>query len=277
MIRTVSVWLGSVVLALSAAGQVESVHVDPFDPSDAGYEPLPPNRVILDVFVDVAPTDVWTASGLHVRVPYDLYQGGRVRLLYAPTDDPNTAQPDQLVNPGYENRFFTSISKPRPSRGGVGRFENARVSIAGGYAPTNPIARAAEWDLNVAYFALPLETQDSPSVDGYIARIALDVDPWLYYPPWIFELATGTTVPTGALVIAEFKTYEALPGIGAATLDEPGVVGSDWFLYRTYVPEPTTGVCAIAMLCALRRLRREIPGKTDASADQNPLRQQAVI
>lgn len=258
MIRIVSACLASVALALSAAGQVESVHVDLFDPSDAGYEPLPPDRVILDVFVDVAPTDVWTASGLHVRVPYDVYEGGRVRLVYAATNDPNTPQPDQLVNPGYENRFLTSISKPRANRGGSGRFENARVSIAGGYAPTNPMAHAAAWDLNVAYFALPLETQDSPSVDGYIARIALDVDPWLYYPPWIFELATGPTVPTGAFVIAEFRTYEALPGIGATTLDEPGVVGSDWYLYRTYVPEPAAGAGMLALLCAARGLRREI-------------------
>lgn len=258
MNRMIRAWLGSLALALSAAGQVESIHVDLFDPSDAGYEPLPPNRVILDVFVDVAPTDVWTASGVHVRVPYDLYQGGAVRLLYASTDDPNTAQPDQLVNPGYESRFLTSISKPRANRGGVGRFENASVSIAGAYAPTNPIASATGYDLNVAYFAMPLETQSSPSVDGYIARIALDVNPWLYYPPWIFELATGPTVPLGALVIAEFKTYETHPGIGAATLDDPAVVGSDWYLYRAYVPEPAAGAGAIAMLFAIRILRREI-------------------
>src|SRR5262245_36628339 len=74
---------------------------DRLDGAEPGT-PVPPNIVIIDVFVDVATTDVWTASGLH-----GITSNGAT-LIYG-----GAGGPSSLINPGITNRFVTCLSKPR--------------------------------------------------------------------------------------------------------------------------------------------------------------------
>src|SRR5262245_65497576 len=106
-----------IVLSFVPAGMAQvSLSVDLLTPGDAGFG-TPPGMACVDVFVDVADSDHWVAGGIRGRA----YNGAH--LLYARPDDPNTPQPDQVTNPGTNNRFTTFVTKPR-SRNGDGRYTN---------------------------------------------------------------------------------------------------------------------------------------------------------
>src|SRR5262245_32534682 len=79
-----------------------------------GQLPPTPSIVCVDVIVDVANTDVWTASGLHGEAL------GGATLIYS--HDPDSGDVI-LTNPGVENRFITFFSKPR-GRDATARFTN---------------------------------------------------------------------------------------------------------------------------------------------------------
>src|SRR6185295_8097341 len=84
--------------APAALAQV-TVSVDRLDGSEPGT-PVPANLVVIDVFVDVATTDVWTAAGMRGLA----FNGAT--LVYA-----GAGGPLSLINPGLGSRFVTCLSK----------------------------------------------------------------------------------------------------------------------------------------------------------------------
>lgn len=109
---------GLIPASATASAQVVRTEVDILSPGDEGYDGVPPNLAVIDIFVDIATTDVWTASGIRL-----LAQNGASIVYF--DREPNTPglQPG-LFNPGLENRFLTSLSRPRP-RNANWRFRNA--------------------------------------------------------------------------------------------------------------------------------------------------------
>jgi hypothetical protein len=249
--RTAVVGLAWVLPVAAVVAQSErGLILDVLDPSDAGYEPPPTNRYIVDIFVDVADDDLWTASGL--RVTSTQYSS----LVYATDNDPNTDASDLLRNPGYANRFCTSISRPRVNRNGLARFENGGATIAGAYMPTGFVPEVLPTLLNVAYFSLPTETD---VLDGYIARLAFDVDPraFDYRPPGAdLQIAQHPVGMLAMLGRIERIPSEDSPGAAFATRNDPIIRGGDWYFYFGYVPEPgTLGVLLIGTIFIRLRSR----------------------
>src|SRR5262245_844665 len=162
----VSALLG--IVAATTHAQITSATVDILSPGDEGYEGIPPNLLVLDIFVDVAETDVWTAAGTAMLS----YHGARFVYFDWDANTPGT-QPG-LINPGLDNGYTTAFSKPR-ARDADERFENAGAAIAGAYSNAGASPTMLPHFLDGTYFAYPPETSTSPSVDGYIARIALDL------------------------------------------------------------------------------------------------------
>jgi hypothetical protein len=200
---------------------------------------IPANIRIVDLFVDVATTDVWTGAGIRA-----LTENGAVLSYFdADTNTPGT-QPG-LFNGGTANRFSTMLSKPR-GRNVNARFTNAGAAATGSYDPAGPAPVTTASELNVAYGANPPETFDSPSVDGYIARIAVDITgvpeipgfPMDDYTNW----AAGPidTMPAGSTVVLRSVPFQSGPtGTAIATFDAPLLTGLNWVLYIV-VPEPTS-------------------------------------
>src|SRR5262245_22900209 len=78
-----------------------TVTADILNPGE-GQQP-PPRILIIDILVDVTPGDEWIAAGLRAQAT------SGATFVYA--RDPNEAI--VLINPGAENRFVTSLSRPR--------------------------------------------------------------------------------------------------------------------------------------------------------------------
>ncbi|MBK8975696.1 MAG: hypothetical protein IPM29_07205 [Planctomycetes bacterium] len=209
--------------------------VDRLDGADPGA-PAPANLVVVDVFADVAPTDTWTAAGLRATTA-----NGAV-LRYGAGS--------ALVNPGLADRFVTSVSRPL-ARDADARFNGALAAIAGRYDPTGPTATASAGEVNVAWFSSPPATSTSPSVDGYIARVVIDISGAIGIDPATIVVAPGLppagTVPL--LVSQPASAGSTVAGTVAATYDVPAVTGTDWCVYApscaSYAAssDPTTGTC----------------------------------
>ena len=85
---------------------------------------IPANTRIVDIFFDVAPTDIWLAAGIRA-----VTENGATIIYF--DSDLNTAglQPG-LFNGGTANKFTTMLSQPR-NRDAAGRFTNGGVSLCG--------------------------------------------------------------------------------------------------------------------------------------------------
>ena len=110
----------------SASAQIIGTEVDILSTGDDGYEGIPSGLAVIDVYVDVATTDAWTASGFQVFAR----EGATIQYF---DQDPNTpGLQTGLINPGLANRYLTSLSRPR-GRNANARFVNAAVATAGDY------------------------------------------------------------------------------------------------------------------------------------------------
>lgn len=238
----------SIAFAAFANGQV-TVSVDLLDPSETSGT-IPSNLKVVDVFVDVAATDTWIAAGLRVVT------SGGARLRYFEGDANRPIIQPTLFNPGIENKFLTSASRPR-SRDEAERFTNAGAAAAGGYNPPVPTVTMTQSELSVSYFQSPLPTSTSPSVDGFIARIAIDIANISFQGNPTWGLGVPSSAPQGANIVllsVPPPNGNANPGTASATFDDRSLVGLDWAMWWV-IPEPGTfGMLVVAGLL-MRRCR----------------------
>lgn len=237
--RKFSIALTQMLTCVSAAlAQVIRAEVDILSPGDEGLDGIPPNLLVIDVFVDIAATDAWTAAGVRVNA-----RGGATLQYF--DAEPNTPghQPG-AVNPGTANRFLTSLSRPR-GRNANARFVNGAVGIAGSYdGGATPVLTPTQ--LNVAYFASPPVTSGSPSLDGWVARIAVDISQTSYE---LSDLVITHEQHVDAIVAC---TGASQPwGFVNATLDHPQLSGLSFWV----IPEPATcaGLLILVGFSALQR------------------------
>ncbi|GMU83493.1 MAG: hypothetical protein AMXMBFR47_33630 [Planctomycetota bacterium] len=211
-----------------------------------GEVPPPPGLLAIDMFVDPAPDDVWTVGGLYGRVtPWG--QAAGVGIRYAPHDDPNTPFPEHLLNPGRSNRYTTFVTKPR-NRDASRRFDDAGAAIAGGYVHAAQ-ATANRHEIDVAWFADPPEGPDSPSVDGFVARITIDARSLFDGDPnFFFELGSPQSA-TGPIIFESVLPGSAF-GTVSASYDNPTLTGLDWAVW--YIPEPAPIAIFLIAAVALR-------------------------
>jgi len=236
MNRALLAFVFAAAIAAPAALAQVTVSVDRLDGAEPGT-PVPANLVIVDVFVDVATTDVWTASGMR-----GLALNGAT-LVYA-----GAGGPASMLNPGLNNRFVTCLSKPR-LRDADARFNNAGAAIGGRYDPTGPTATATSTEVNVVWFASPPENSGSPSFDGYIARIALNTSNVAIDPATI---VVAPTPPAGTIALFESRPSSGNNPTGtvAATFDFPQVTGLNWGVYARQ-GSAATGACCTPTGCTV--------------------------
>ncbi|MBI5864965.1 MAG: PEP-CTERM sorting domain-containing protein [Planctomycetes bacterium] len=235
------------VAASSVAMAQGTIAVDLLDAGETTGT-IPANFVIADVFVDIATTDVWTAGGVRALT----LNGATLNYF---DEDPNTpgVQPG-LFNGGTANKFYTSLSKPR-ARDGAARFTNAAAAAAGAYNPTGPNAIKLPGELNVAYFASPPESSTSPSADGYVARLSVNIAGVSVPAGATWGAGVLGTEPAGSTFVLRSEPPVGgtqTPGTVLATFDVPQIAGVSWGIW--FVPEPTSLVLlALGGLAAFRR------------------------
>ncbi len=203
------------LVAVSSPAQVV-LSVDRLDGVDPGA-PAPASRIVIDVFADVAATDTWTAAGLRATT-----SNGAVLVYGAGT---------ALVNPSTADRFVTCLSKPL-ARNADARFNAAQVAIAGRYDPTGATAVTTASEVNVTWFASPPVTSTSPSVDGYVARVAIDISGVPNIDPATAGVTTGA-IPPGTVLLLTSQPSAASFGTVSATFDVPTLSGINWRVYAS--------------------------------------------
>lgn len=152
------------VLLVGIAGQ-GSASIDVFLDKLVSTEP-PPYLAIVDVMVDVSSDVGWASTGIAGVT------ANGAALMYAYVHDPNFGDRPIATAPGNENRFVTFFSRPS-GRNTSARFDaNGAVGVAGGYLTQR--VRLEPNLLNIAVYD-PTGPQPPRGVDGYIARIVLDL------------------------------------------------------------------------------------------------------
>ncbi len=171
-----------------------------------------------------------------------------VALLYAPISDPNHPA-TRLLNPGTEDRFVTFLSRPR-DRDSDERFTSSGAVIGATYSG-GAYPRTSPTELNVSWFRSPPANPDSPSIDGAIARVAIDVSALLSRQPGAEFKVGNPADATGPIIVASF-TYEGMPGTVSVSFDDPEISGLDWAVW--YIPEPAS--VALVLFAAVAVCRR---------------------
>ncbi len=225
----------AILLALAAsASATVTASFDLLDAADPGG-PTPTGVIVIDGFATISAGDTWTASGIRCDTGTD------VTLIYADEDSTIDGVQPFVINTGSgENRFVTVLSVPR-DRNANNRFNNGAVDIAGRYSPIGPTAEITPTLLNLAYFASPPATINSPTVSGNTLRIALSA-PGVTSDDVI--VITGTTAPSDhPVVLATISGASGSSDVGwaNATFDNPGIVGDNWIVCSSAPVCPPNG------------------------------------
>ncbi|MBI5864082.1 MAG: PEP-CTERM sorting domain-containing protein [Planctomycetes bacterium] len=228
--------------------QIVSATLDVLSAGDPGA-PTPPGVIVLDGFVDVAATDVWTVAGVHCMT----YNGATLR--YA-DGDPNEGLQPTVINTGSGNdRFVTLASRPR-ERDEAARFDNSGVGIlsymhdAGGQASLQPT------HCDFSEFASPPPGPSASSVDGWVVRLAIDS---AGQDSSSVRLTNVNSPPDAfhplllAAVAAHPPPASQYPGWVNATWDVPPPTGQNWYLWG--IPEPSTIMLLAAGMACFRNRR----------------------
>lgn len=215
------------LLAVRATGTV-TITIDRLDSSDGGAQP-PPNIVVVDVLVDLSADDVWTTAGFAANA----LDGARLVYAFDPPEPNIPYWRPRLANPGVLNRFVCCASKPSP-RDSDQRFTAAGTEVgphmcyAGG-----PLPYATPVHVDLSWWTTSPPTAGSPSVDGAIMRVAIDVSgncngAQAQIFPW-------NQAPVGYLPVLESVCNLSENGTYVGTWRDPTWVGIRWGLY---VPGP---------------------------------------
>lgn len=212
------------LLSTSYATASVVVTVDKLSSGDPGFAGIPAHVVIADVFANVSTGDSWTGAGLEGAA----MNGAFLRYYQV---SPGVVS---LISVPLANRFSTQISKPRTDRYTLNPPPPG-IATSGRYCAPGPAPVVNPTAINVAWFASPPESSTSPTVDGYFARIALDITNTPYPTSWVQAHPIGSQ-PAGAVPL--FLSTCPSGGIGtvAATFDVPAPVGLDWGLYAVWIP-----------------------------------------
>lgn len=232
-----------VLLTSTARAQIVSANVDLLSPGEPGYAALPAGIAVIDYFVDLSATDVWTAAGTRVLTQ------NSATLVYA--RDPNDPDVVFITNPGLNNRYTTFVSRPR-ERDANARFTNGGVTAAGDY-DSGPVPDIEPTLVSISWFASPPNTPGSPSADGYVARIAIDLGDFADRRDFL-QLSTTPPDPQSP-ILARCELPFGGPGWGNATFDVPQFTGTNWYLFDP-VPEPGAGSLLIFSFALWARARR---------------------
>lgn len=231
----------------AASAQIDSATVDMLNIGDPGG-PTPFGVVVLDFSVDVAPTDTWTSAGI------SCFTSGGATLIYADgePDEPGT-QPNLINTGSLENRFVTMLSRPR-TRNAAGRFDNGAVAITGAYDPPASTPINDPTYLNVSFTADPPAASDSPSVDGYVIRIALST-PGFSADSGALFISTDPNPPGAGVLLASIAAVpggSSAPGWVNSTFDVGTPTGGDFYLWAA-IPEPDSLALILFTAALLRR------------------------
>lgn len=227
-----------------------TVLVDVLEPAETSGT-IPANTRIVDVFFDVAASDVWQGGGIRAAA-----ENGAT-LIYFDSDVNTPGLQPGLINGGTANKFTTMISRPR-GRDAAERFTNAGVAAIGAYDPAGSSPETTPNLLNVAYLASPPKTPGSGSGDGYIARIAVDISNVPPIPGWDINdynnWGAGPigSIPSSSWVVLRSTGLTQPGGTATATFDVPALNFTNWAMW--FAPEPTSlTLLALGGLAAIRR------------------------
>lgn len=227
MIRILSVGL----LVTSAARAQVTPSVDLLSPGEPGYDALPANIAVVDCFIDVAASDLWTGANLRITTE------NTATLIYARDGNGEIL----FVSPGLENQYTTFVSRPY-GRDAAARFTNGGVAAG---ANPDPLPTG----LNVGWFLSPPDTSWS-GVDGYVARVAIELGDFAPRRDFL-QLSTSPPDPS-AQVLARSETVGGPGGWWNVTFDDPSPDGINWYVFDP-VPEPASILIFILGGLALRR------------------------
>lgn len=204
---------------------------------------MPPDVAIVDLFVDIHERDVWAAAGIRAIT------ANGASLVYFDSDLNTPGHQTGLVNPGPANRYVTCLSRPR-SRNGDARFTNGAAYAVGGFLPPGTALTTEPTALNVSYLTTPPPTPQSPTVDGYVARLALDLSATEFSAD---ELIVTFERPAFYLLeCAPPPTALGYYGFLNATAFDQFYYGEDFWVT---VPEPA-GIALLVCSAAQLRKRR---------------------
>ena len=201
-LRTLSL---SICLTASASAQI-TASVDLLSPGEPGYDALPAGIAVVDGFVDLAVTDIWTISAMRVETH------NTATFVYAR----NGSGEIILVNPGLHQQYTTFLSRPR-GRNAVERFINGGVTASS--LSTDPTLLDVMWS----------PSPGGSGGDGYVARIAIDLGDFADRRDFL-QLSLAPPDPS-ATILARCTRPGNPFGWAYATFDVPALSGINWYLF----------------------------------------------
>ncbi|MBI5864411.1 MAG: hypothetical protein HZB38_07880 [Planctomycetes bacterium] len=215
--KTRATFLGLALILMRAAFAQGIVSVDLLEPAES-VGPLPAHLRIVDVLVDVPSNDQWNWSGIRA-----LTANGAIFAYH--DGDPNTPglQPG-LLAPGLADRFLTSVSRSR-GRNSNSRFLSPGAAIAGAYNPSGPQAITNPTELNASWFKSPPEDEWPFGIDGWVARVTVDISNVSGAPADYSLWGVGSQAPPGATVVLSSNPPHEWqsPGTVCGTFHFPGL------------------------------------------------------
>ena len=236
----------SMAVCLTAVARAQTgFSVDLLSAGEPGYDALPDGVAVVDYFVDLESTDIWTAGGTRVTTE------NSATLRYAR----DLAGEIVLVNPGLGHRYTTFLSTTRGRDDGA-RFLNGGAGVGGGY-PNSPTPETDPGLFSALWGVSSPPQPDGLNHDGYVARIAIDLGDFADRRDF---LQVSTTPPDPSFpIVARCEVSNGNLGWINATFDHPALDGlRAWYLFDP-VPEPASlGLLTIALFASRRSLQKPL-------------------
>lgn len=173
----------------------------------------PANVFVVDVVADVTAGDSWNAGAISGRT----FGGATFRY-------------DVWILTTHG--AFTHIRYPAPCPALTFVYSAA---VAGALCPLGPGETATPTEFNVAYFESPPPQMNHPTVDGTMARVAIDIA-GTGYTIGQLRVALQGQAPCNSVALFETVSCPPYAGTSAATFDVPNAAGIDWGIYAMDSP-----------------------------------------